>query len=461
LYLVLQGNRPKTTKTLQFMTGTSPNTTQRDIFRPLLTDFIDHNQKIVQLADRIEWSYFEEAFADYYSDKGRPAMPTRFMVGCLLLKRIYDLGDETLAKAWVMNPYMQYFCGEAYFQHEFPCDPSDFVHFRKRIGKEGVARIFAYSVDVHELDGRVQQVNSDTTVQENNVTFPTDAKLAKKVIDHCNRIARAEQVDQRQSYVRVSKQLLRDSYFGHHPRRRKKARKARKKLRTIAGRLLRELQRSLPEDRLSEYSEKLDLFWKVIEQQRGDSDKIYSLHKPFTACIAKGKAHKKYEFGNKIGLITHPTGRVILAIKAFEGNPHDSKTIKPLLEQIQGDGRPLPKEVIYDRGGRGPKEALGVQITTPSVPKASDGQAKKRRMRRRFRRRAGIEPLIGHLKTDHRMGQNYLLGEDSSQINAYLVAAGWNLKKWMEQWERVKKYSLFFLRFCIGVVLQKRVQLNF
>lgn len=443
------------------MTGTSPDTTQRDIFRPLLTDFIDDNQKLVQLADRIEWSFFEEAFAEYYSDKGRSAMPIRFMVGCLLLKRIFNLGDETLAKAWVLNPYMQYFCGEAYFQHEFPCDPSDFVHFRKRIGTEGVAKIFAYSVDLHELDGRVQQVNSDTTVQENNVTFPTDAKLAKKVIDHCNRIGRAEQVDQRQSYVRVSKQLLRDSYFGHHPRRAKKAQKARKKLRTIAGRLLRELQRSLPEDRLEHYNQQFELFWKVIEQERGDSDKIYSLHKPFTACIAKGKAHKKYEFGNKVGLITHPTRRVILAIKAFDGNPHDSKTIAPLLEQIQQQGQALPKEVIYDRGGRGIKKALGVQITTPNKPKASDGEATKRRMRRRFRRRAGIEPIIGHLKTDHRMGQNYLLGEDSSQINAYLVAAGWNLKKWMEQWERVKKYALLFLWFRAAAVFQKRLHLNF
>jgi len=339
------------------MTGTSPAAGQRDAFRPLLTDFIDPDQDLGVLADRIDWDYFEEAFAGHYSHTGQPAMPIRFMVGCLLLKRIYDYGDETLAEAWVMNPYMQYFCGEVYFQHTFPCDPSDFVHFRGRIGQEGIAKIFAYSVAIHELDGRVKQVLSDTTVQENNVTFPTDAKLAKKVIDGCNRIARREQVDQRQSYVRVSKRLLRDSYFGHHPRRRKKARKATSKLRTIAGRLLRELQRELPAQRLATYSQQTGRYWRVITQQRGDSDKIYSLHKPPTACIAKGKAHKNYEFGNKVGLMTHPTRRVILAIKAFRGNPHDSKTIEPLLAQIQDEERPLPKEVIYDRGGRGLKQA--------------------------------------------------------------------------------------------------------
>ncbi|CAN5345103.1 hypothetical protein BH23BAC3_BH23BAC3_30240 [soil metagenome] len=138
----------------------------------------------------------------------------------------------------------------------------------------------------------------------------------------------------------------------------------------------------------------MDVYWKVITQQRSDSDKVYSLHKPFTACIAKGKAHKNYEFGNKVGLMTHPTRRVILAIKAFEGNPHDSRTIEPLLEQIQSDQRPLPREVIYDRGGRGVKEALGVKVTTPDKPKASDSEAKKRRMRRRFRRRAASSPLL-------------------------------------------------------------------
>lgn len=426
------------------MTGTSPLKNQRDIFRPLLTDFINTDQELVVLADRIDWDYFEQAFADHYSHTGQPALPIRFMVGCLLLKRIYNYGDETLAKAWVMNPYMQYFCGQAYFQHTFPCDPSGFVHFRKRIGQQGVATIFSYSIAIHELDGRVNQVLSDTTVQENDVTFPTDAKLAKKVIDGCNRMAHSEQVSQRQSYVRVSKQLLRDSYFGHHPQRHKKARRAKKKLRTIAGRLLRELERELSDDQLKAHQQQLALYWKVITQQRTDSDKTYSLHKPFTACIAKGKAHKKYEFGNKVGLMTHPTRRVILAIKSFEGNPHDSKTIKPLLEQIKSDQRPLPKEVIYDRGGRGVKEVLGVKVTTPNKAKASDSVAKKRRMRRRFRRRAGIEPIIGHLKTDHRMGQNYLSGEESPQTNAYLAAAGWNMKKWMEQWVRVGKKLLNF-----------------
>jgi len=114
------------------------------------------------------------------------------MVGCLLLKRLYNLGDETLVKAWVMNPYMQYFCGEAHFQHHFPCGPSDFVHFRSRIGESGIETIFAYSISLHGESEKRDSVLSDTTVQEDNTTFPTDAKLAKKIIDHSCQIAQSE-----------------------------------------------------------------------------------------------------------------------------------------------------------------------------------------------------------------------------------------------------------------------------
>src|SRR5690554_4595686 len=174
------------------MLGNSPNQDQRDMFNPHLKDFIDLRHELVQLADKIDWKYFEDTFSVLYSHTGKPSMPIRFMVGCLLLKRIYNLGDETLATSWVMNPYMQYFTGSAYFEHRFPCDPSDFVHFRHRIGESGIEKIFFYSIQAHGPSVKSAMVLSDTTVQENNTTFPTDAKLAKKIIDKCNTIARQE-----------------------------------------------------------------------------------------------------------------------------------------------------------------------------------------------------------------------------------------------------------------------------
>jgi len=427
------------------MIGKSHNQNQRELFRPLLSDFIDMNHELVLLSQKIAWKQMEDDFTDLYSHTGQPAMPVRLMVGCLILKRIYNLGDETLATTWIMNPYMQYFCGQAYFQHQFPFDPSDFVHFRKRIGEEGVEKIFKHSVDIHGKQTKGKMLLSDTTVQENNTTFPTDAKLAKKVIDQCNSIAGKENLRQRQTYKRTSKQLLRDTHNSNHPKRRSKAIKAQKKLKTLAGRQLRELERMLGRENIQKYADQIALFWKVLQQSKNDKDKIYSLHKPFTSCIAKGKAHKQYEFGNKIGLMVNPDNLVVLGIQSFNGNPHDSQTFEPLINQIETNFQYKPQEVIYDRGGRGKKSINGVLISTPGKPSKSDSAYAKRVKRKKFRRRAAIEPVIGHLKKYFRMEQNYLHGDKSPKINALLAATGWNFKKMMEKLKAELKNLIFYL----------------
>lgn len=436
------------------MIGKTDQKKQHDLFRPMLIDFIDTRHELVLLAEKMDWNYFENELLPFYSQVGRPSMPIRLMVGCLLLKRLYNLGDETLAEAWKMNPYMQYFCGMTHFEHKFPCDPSDFVHFRKRIGEEGVEKIFKYSVLIHGKNAQETQVLSDTTVQENNTTFPTDAKLAKRIIDKCNELAQQEGINQRQSYVRVSKQLIRDTFNPKHPKRVVKARKAVKKLKTIAGRLVRELERELPAEHLARHQQTLFFYKQVLDQKRTDKDKIYSIHKPFTSCIAKGKAHKPYEFGNKVGLFTTSKTLIITAIKAFEGNPHDSKTIEPLLNQVTKNELTLPSEVVYDRGGRGQKLIGDTIISTPdNRPLKHDTNYQRKQKRKKFRRRAAIEPVIGHLKTDFRMEQNYLHGRFSPQMNAFLAAAGWNLKKMMLQ---LKEEAIFWFQFLIWTLNQQK-----
>lgn len=428
------------------MIGKSPIQNQKEIFQPMLVEFIDMNHELVLLAHKIDWKYFEKSFSKYYSNTGQPSMPIRFMVGSLLLKRLYNLGDETLAQAWVMNPYMQYFCGESHFQHKFPCDPSDFVHFRKRIGEEGIESIFTHSVDLHGPQARSKMVLSDTTVQENNVTFPTDAKLAKKIIDKAHKIAVKENIEQRQSYKRVSKNLVRTTYNSNHPKRKKNAIKAQKKLKTIAGRVVRELFQKLPEEVLQNYESELLLYQQVLNQKKADKNKIYSLHKPFTACIAKGKAHKQYEFGNKVGIMVNPKSMVILAVQSYEGNPHDSKTIEPLLDQMKTNLNYQPEEVIYDRGGRGRTNINGVTISTPKPPLKRDSRYQKIKKRKKFRRRAAIEPVIGHLKKYFRMEQNYLADSKSPKINAMLAATGWNLKKLMKKLKQELLWLYFSFR---------------
>ena len=419
------------------MIGKLPDTNQRELFRPVLKDLIDPRHELALLADSIDWAYFEREFSPLYSGVGTVSVPIRLMVGCLMLKHLKNLGDETLAKAWIENPYMQYFCGIRCFEHVFPFDPSDFCHFRKRIGEEGFEKIFAHSVRLHgkQETGKSSSWHlSDTTVQENNTTFPTDAKMCKKVIDKCNNLAEKSEITLRRSYIRESKQLLRETCNGKHPKRVKSARRARKRLKTIANAQLRDLERTMTPLQQEAHKEEIKLYKQAVNQQRGDKDKIYSLHKPFTKCIAKGKAHKQYEFGNKVGLIT--TGakglKIITAVRAFGDNPFDGHTIEPLLNQMESSQFELPKEIIYDRGGRGSTEIKGVKISIPDKAKKTDSNYCRQQKRKRFRSRAGIEPIIGHLKTDFRMAQNYLHGEKGIQINAFMAACAWNLKKYME-----------------------------
>jgi IS5 family transposase len=348
---------------------------------------------------------------------------------------------------------MQYFCGMKCFEHRFPFDPSDFVHFRKRIGETGFEKIFAYSVRVNGKEKTATKWEiSDTTVQENNTTYPTDAKQCKKVIDGCNRIAKAEGIKLRRSYSRESKQLLRESYNGKNPRRAKKAKKAKKRLKTIANTQIRDIKRKLG-TRQAEYAGCLEQYSRVVNQGIHDKDKIYSLHKPFTRCISKGKAHKQYEFGNKVGIIvTGNKGRkIITAVKAFKDNLFDGHTIEPLLEQMERNGQQLPKEIVYDRGGKGNKEIKGVTILTPDKPKKTDNGYERQKKRKKFRSRAGIEAVIGHLKSDFRMAQNYLHGEAGIQINALMSCAAWNLKKLMAALK--EKAASFFMRFFFRSVL--------
>jgi IS5 family transposase len=295
------------------------------------------------------------------------------------------------------------------------------------------------------------EVQIDTTVQEKNITFPTDAKLAKKVIEHCTKIAQKEGVEQRQSYKRVAKQHLRDAYFGHHPKRKKKAIMARKKLRTIGKRLIRELERKLSKDTLKEYEPVFSNYKKVLSQERNSKDKIYSLHEPQTACIAKGKAHKAYEFGTKVAVVRGRKTGIITAIKQFLGNPHDSKTIAETLAQSQRVreqiGGTRPTIASTDRGFRGVPQ---VENTTIEIPKnrKEPSNYKQAVARKRFRARAAIEPTISHLKRNHALGLNFLKGVAGDVHNALLAGIGYNLKI---RFNQIKEKTLLWLEFLIGI----------
>jgi IS5 family transposase len=415
------------------MLQTGPDQTQFDMFSPILKSFVNPDHPLVRLAEAIPWEALEDDFAPLYSDEGRPAHPVRLMVSLLLLKQMYGHGDESLPGVWVQNPYYQYFSGMDRFRWEFPVAPSDLSHFRKRLGPEGIQKIFGLSVALHGNKAHEKTLCVDTTVQETNISFPTDAKLYGKVMERLRGIAKAAGIKLKQSYRFVGKRLLRATHNRSHPRRAKAARKATRKLRTCAGRLLREVRRKLPEEDLARHEPVLALCQQVLDQQRTDTHKVYSLHEPHTACIAKGKAHKKYEFGRKVSLAITANSQVVVAATMAEGNAHDSKTLEPTLDQYQQLSGELPQKVIVDRGYRGKTNVLGVQVWYPGRFKAAGDRNKKRRLRRWFRKRTAIEPIIGHLKSDYGMARSYLKGAHGAQMNLLLAASAWNLQLWIRQ----------------------------
>jgi len=416
------------------MKGKNIKNPQLNVFRVPLVSIINMEHELVLLTQRINWEKVEKEFSIYYPELGRPAVPIRKMVGSMLLKQMYNLGDETFVARWIENPYWQYFCGETYFQYDQPYDPSEFVHFRKRIGEEGAEKILKLSISLFDSkEVNEKEVLIDTTVQEKNITFPTDSKLHKKIIEGCIKISEKENIKLRQRYTRIVKQFMIDQRFREHPQMRIKANAAARKLKAIAGRLVRDVERKLDEiDRLNCYDEQLWLYLLVLGQRRDDKNKLYSFHAPEVKCISKGKEHKKYEFRNKNSFAITKKSGIVVGAMAFEENIYDGHAIEPQLTQVEDLLGRLPETVLVDRGCKGRKNILGANIKIPGSGKGKTAY-QKRRDRERFRRRASIEPIIGHIKQDHRMLRNYLKGVEGDMINTLLAGAAFNMMKMLRK----------------------------
>jgi IS5 family transposase len=405
--------------------------TQTSFLMPTLGEQLDPRQPLKQLADTLSWSEFEQAFGKYYSEQGRPAKAVRLMVGLLLLKQMFNQGDETVVAGWVQNPYWQYFCGMSELQWQPPCDPSDLVYFRQRIGEAGVARILKVSAQLHGDKAQETEVVVDTTVQEKNITHPTDTKLAHKIIRRCWKLADGHGVKLRRRYRKAVRHCVMAQRWRKDPRKRKAAHKALRKMKVMAGRLIRELERKLPEQIKAEQREHFTLYRRVLAQRPVDRDKIYSLHEPQVYCMSKGKEHKKYEFGSKASVVMTKTHGVIVGAVAHEENLYDGDALRPALEQTRTITDRQPAKAIVDRGYRGRKEVDGTQVLLPGRAKPGQSKYQTAKMRARFRRRAAIEPVISHLKHQYRLVRCFLKGFVGDQINLLLAAAAWNLRKWM------------------------------
>jgi len=391
---------------------------------------LSHDHPLYKLSHEIDWQTFDVAFSKHYSPRmGKPAKPIRLMVSLLILKQLRNLSDESIVEHWSENVYYQYFGGETYFAPKVPCVPTELVEFRKRIGTEGVELIFKESIRVNGKDAEDDHLSGDTTIQEKNITYPTDDKLYKKIIHECRSIADEEGIELRRSYSHTVRKLSIIQRFKKNKNGAKRARQASKKIKTIAGVLVRELHRKLPADRLNHYSQDLQLFAKVLAQQKTDTNKTYSLHEPHVKCYTKGKEHKKFEFGSKVSILVTQTTGVIVGALNFSSTEHDSKTITAAVEQYERLTNKKAKSIFVDRGYRGVNQIKETRICVPKPDKNITRQKRKR-----HGRRAAIEPVIGHLKQHYRMSRNFLKGIIGDEINVLLAAAAMNFKRRINLW---------------------------
>ncbi len=405
--------------------------TTGDLFRQPLVELINEKHPLVRLAELIDWSIFETRWSTFFPSKtGRPATPPRLVAGLLYLQHTFACSDEELVFSWVENPYWQHFCGETYFQHEPPIDPSSLTRWRQRVGEEGVEWLLTETIAAAQR-GKVVKRQSfdkiivDTTVMEKAVAYPTDSRLLERGRQHLVKLATTLGIRLRQNYNRQAPRLAVQVGRYAHAKQFRRMKATLKSLRTLVGRVLRDIDRKL--DRQDETTAAraeaiLARVKRVLNQKPKDKNKLYSLHAPEVECISKGKARQPYEFGVKVTVATTHKEGLVVGMRSMPGNPYDGHTLPEAVEQVSILTDHLPKAVFVDKGYRG-VDVAGVTIwrsgqkrgVTPAIKKA-------------IYRRSAIEPAIGHMKNDGRLRRNWLKGSLGDALHAVLCGAGHNLR---------------------------------
>lgn len=417
-----------------------------DLFRARLEQIINMKHELVQLGGKIDWDWIDDEIAPLYSDRGRPAIETRFVIGLLLLKHIYGLSDEGVCERWVHDPYFQYFTGEEFFQHEFPHERSDLSHWRKRLGDK-LEILLAESLRVAHQSGALRsqdlkRVTVDTTVQPKAITFPTDAKLMHAAIKGLNRLARKHGVQLRQSYLRIAKRAAMMAGRYAHAKQFNRHRRQLRILRTRLGRLIRDIRRKIAgqEHLAVAFEVPLSRASQIrFQEQRQRGWKLYSFHASEVECIGKGKASTPYEFGVKASIVTTnaraPGGQFVLHATSLPGNPYDGHTLGAVIEGTERLTGCEVERAYVDKGYRGHDTTNPRRVFISGQKRGVFGAIK-----RELRRRSAIEAVIGHMKNDGHLGRCYLKGRDGDAANIILTATGYNLRlvlAWLRELLRI------------------------
>jgi len=428
----------------------SPSSAQPDFFQVELSSIISLSHPLVKLAAKIAWDGFEQHLNPTYSpDLGAPGSSTRLMVALHYLKFQHNLSDEDVIAHWVENPYWQFFSGMQFFSHEAPINPSSMSRWRTRLGATGAEAMLKATVEAGLKMNAIKpsdfvHLNVDTTVQTKAIRHPTDARLCDRARERLVKTARKEGLKIKRSYVRVGRHLVMKQSRYAHARQMKRARVCQRKLKTQLGRVIREVEKQAPHPE-SATAAILAVAKKIHTQTKQDSKKIYSVHEPEVQCIAKGKVGKKYEFGNKVSLAVTSKRNWVIGALSLEGNPYDGHTLSKQIEQVRSIvGTDKVKEVYVDRGYRGHKHEGPENVT---VDRERRGKIPKA-LWRMMKRRAAIEPMIGHMKSEHRLERNRLKGKVGNAINAIMSAAAMNFGKLLG-W--IGRFWLYFRTLVVAI----------
>jgi len=427
-----------------------------ELGKTLIESFINMNDELVLISKSKKWDKLCKRFGEKFDDKtGRPGLPMRLMIGLTFFKYLNDLSDKKVIKFFLHSAYVQYFCGYIYFQTRVPLEESSLTRFRERLGEEGAEELLKETIELARRlkllkEKDLRRVIVDTTVQEKNVSYPTDAGLINGAREKLVKEAKKGGIKLRQSYKFVGKRESVKSSKYFHANQYKRGKSSLKKQRTWLGRVIRDIEsKSESEERSTEMRALLEIGKRVFYQERQDKGKIYSLHESHVECISKGKARSKYEFGNKVSVVVSGRGSWLLGAKSFFGNPYDGKTLSESISQVESLTGKDVRSIAVDKGYRGKKyHPEGKQVLISGM------RIKDKGLRKFLKRRSSIEPVIGHLKQDHRLGRNKLGGIKGDKINVILAATAFNIQKILREFIfaffkpfKNNSFSYFFFQF--------------
>jgi IS5 family transposase len=428
---------------------------QLHMFETLFSDLLNPEHELLRAASLIHWDGLQETLDIYYSPLGRQGKAIRLMVGIHLLKHRYNCSDEQAVETLHENSYWQCFCGFNSFQCGQILDATTLVKFRNRIGTEGMKQIEAFFLKTWSDMGLVKtkRVAVDTTAQPKNIAYPTDAdllhRIREKITGQVKRVRKeVTLLKSFRTYSRSGKRLLLriKKFHRKDPDGRKEAIKALQEMTNHVVSQGARIVNSLYSRGFKEAGKKLNrlvsLGKRIVDQTKqvlldeSPKNRIYSLHESDVAVIKKGKHHPDCEFGAIVSLAKNDDG-LILSHREYQHNVADVKTLGQVIGTIKKNVGQAPQEITADRGfdqslkkQENCRRRWAVkQLAIPKKGKTRHPNSDKPWFKDALKQRVKIEPIIGHLKSDHRMNRCRYKGAAGDTVNVVWATLAWNTKK--------------------------------